>query len=146
MKTKTCKRCKKTLAVSLFSKNCRKPDGLQISCKACMKEMNARHYTKYKDVQQALNRKNKALLRVRLREIKEKNPCLCGEDCVACLDFHHLSGKEDTISRMLSNTYGWDRLVLELRKCCVICSNCHRKLHAKARLPFDVSELKPLAG
>lgn len=57
----------------------------------------------------------------------------CGgefEDC--CYDFHHLnpSEKEFTISQ--SNTNGarsWLKLRDEIKKCALLCANCHRLVH-----------------
>jgi hypothetical protein len=101
-----------------------------------MKAMNAKHYVQYKDKQLAINRENKRIIREKVRFLKEANPCGCGESAVCCLDFHHIGKKSDTISRMLSNTYSWERLEAELRKCCVLCANCHRKHHAGEKLKF----------
>ncbi len=56
--------------------------------------------------------------------------CQCGEDDVACLDFHHSdqAAKEGNIIRMLAK--GIKSLQIELKKCVVVCANCHRKIHA----------------
>ena len=47
------------------------------------------------------------------------------------LDFHHLnpSEKETTIARMTSNRYRINRVLDEIQKCIVLCSNCHREFH-----------------
>lgn len=51
----------------------------------------------------------------------------CGENHVACLDFHHKADKEDNISRLVLSSI--DKLKREIAKCTVLCANCHRKLH-----------------
>lgn len=59
--------------------------------------------------------------------------CLnCGEKTGACLDFHHLDSNEKDRSLSLSIKWGWgkNRIKKEIDKCVVLCSNCHRKLHA----------------
>ena len=54
----------------------------------------------------------------------------CGEDHPATLDFHHTSDdKEHTIGHMVGNELAKDRVMKEVGKCIVLCSNCHRKLH-----------------
>jgi 5-methylcytosine-specific restriction endonuclease McrA len=58
---------------------------------------------------------------------------LCG--CVKCgnkdprvLDFDHINGKDkiDVISRMAGQTVRMENLKKEIRKCQVLCANCHR--------------------
>jgi hypothetical protein len=64
-----------------------------------------------------------------------KIACLiCGETDVACLDFHHRQGtrKEGTIAAIMRNR-SMGVLQTELAKCELLCSNCHRKLHSRAR-------------
>lgn len=47
---------------------------------------------------------------------------------VYCLDFHHVNDyKDDTVGRM--KLYNVPKLVAELCRCVVVCSNCHRKIH-----------------
>ena len=65
-------------------------------------------------------------------KIKSQLKCQkCGENKEYMLDFHHLdpSEKETTIARMTSNKYRIDRVLDEIQKCIVLCSNCHREFH-----------------
>jgi len=54
----------------------------------------------------------------------------CDESDPICLDFHHLdpSEKEGQISRM-ANSSSREKLLAEIDKCIILCSNCHRKEH-----------------
>lgn len=55
----------------------------------------------------------------------------CGYDkCDAALDFHHLdpSQKEFALSKR-GNTRAWSKMIPELDKCILVCSNCHREIH-----------------
>ena len=64
--------------------------------------------------------------------IKSQLKCQkCGESKEYVLDFHHLNPdeKETTIARMTSNKYRIDKVLDEIRKCIVLCSNCHREFH-----------------
>lgn len=64
----------------------------------------------------------------------QKHPCAhCGEKNILCLDFHHTdpSQKEYKISAIKSRS--WEKMLAEIDKCEVLCSNCHRKVTAKQR-------------
>lgn len=58
---------------------------------------------------------------------------ICGghfEDC--CYDFHHLDPTKKDFAISSCNTNGarsWLKIRDELKKCAVLCSNCHRLLH-----------------
>jgi hypothetical protein len=65
--------------------------------------------------------------------------CLCGlEDDPIIYDFHHLDPgtKELRISSKISS---WETIVEEAKKCVMLCSHCHRKVHYR-----DLSIDKPI--
>ena len=68
--------------------------------------------------------------------------CICGYNTtVHALEFHHLDPNEKDFGFGASraNIKSWDRLVIELRKCVLVCSNCHREVHDDvAQIPKDV--------
>lgn len=54
---------------------------------------------------------------------------ICGYNkCASAFDFHHVDpmGKDFTISAALTS---WERILPELEKCVLLCSNCHREVH-----------------
>lgn len=54
---------------------------------------------------------------------------ICGYDkCPAAFDFHHLDPDEKDFA--ISEVMDWERLVVELDKCVLLCANCHREVHA----------------
>jgi hypothetical protein len=55
---------------------------------------------------------------------------LCGEKEPICLDFHHLRDKDRTIANTYRNGWSIKRIKNEIRKCILLCANCHRKVHA----------------
>lgn len=72
----------------------------------------------------------KKQLRIWLDNYKKNLSCtICFENHPATIDFHHISGKEFEIAYMVSNGYSIKRIEEELKKCKVLCSNCHRKIH-----------------
>tara|TARA_Y100000310_G_scaffold262645_1_gene272372 strand:+ start:3582 stop:3953 length:372 start_codon:yes stop_codon:yes gene_type:complete len=63
----------------------------------------------------------------------------CAEDYPSCLDFHHRdpTKKEGNICQLVHRGWGWDRLMREVKKCQVLCANCHRKLHDRRGEHFE---------
>jgi hypothetical protein len=56
---------------------------------------------------------------------------VCGEDATECLDFHHRVGEKKEANVSDAAMY-WsvERIMTEVEKCHVLCSNCHRKVHS----------------
>lgn len=65
----------------------------------------------------------------KVSQIKAKGCSRCNEDHPATLDFHHTGSndKEGIISNLVHGP--WKVLAKELKKCEVLCANCHRKMH-----------------
>ena len=65
----------------------------------------------------------------------------CGKN--KWLEFHHRNGgdKRTTISRLVSRNKGCNILLAELKKCTIVCSKCHKKIHG-----FKKSKEKRLAS
>lgn len=58
---------------------------------------------------------------------------VCGyAKCDAALDLHHIdqTQKEFGFGRYFANIKGALSVVAELKKCALLCSNCHREVHA----------------
>jgi len=55
----------------------------------------------------------------------------CGETESCCLEFHHIDPdkKENDIGNMAFNGNSIKTMLAEIKKCKVLCSNCHKKLH-----------------
>jgi hypothetical protein len=75
----------------------------------------------------------------RLRRIKNKlmavqklgGKCVdCGYcSCLAVLEFHHLNPRtKDRVLRSIANA-SWKKTNREIKKCILLCSNCHRERH-----------------
>ena len=57
----------------------------------------------------------------------------CGySKCQDSLELHHIdpTEKEFGIGAIRANPISWDKIVTELRKCILLCANCHREVHA----------------
>ncbi len=60
---------------------------------------------------------------------------ICGyNNCPEALDFHHKNGenKEFNITKGFYK-FGKEKILEEIEKCVVLCSNCHRELHYRER-------------
>lgn len=71
----------------------------------------------------------------------------CGyTGCPATFDFHHIdpSTKEFSMGGMRANPVAWERICEELKKCAILCANCHREVEAGYRtLKSQVSTFDP---
>lgn len=125
---KICSKCKKEKNETEFGQNkyC-----LNSYCKSCVREVSKNSYIKNKE-QILLKRKNYIKERREwYNEFKSTLKCeICTENHISCLEFHHLDPKKKEFSIGVSvGSLSKERVLKEIEKCKVLCSNCHRKLH-----------------
>ena len=65
-----------------------------------------------------------------IEELKAVGCACCGEKDTVCLDFHHYNPSEKEFNLSTALTKPVNKLIEEASKCVVVCSNCHRKIHA----------------
>jgi hypothetical protein len=89
-----------------------------------------RWYERNKERQRQYKERRQQDLLACVRSLKTKCST-CGERDVACLLFHHLDGQAKSANIALAVTNGWskERILGEIAKCLVLCSNCHARLH-----------------
>lgn len=153
---KFCKGCKKSLPVDNFGWSNKKKNILVARCKKCHTEkskiyqkQNSDKVKKYQKQYQRNNadkiskkrnehyKENKESIAKKQKEYYVKNkekidaikkqPCMdCGNTFpTVCMDFDHVRGRKlYNISNMKSQR--WELIEAEIKKCDVICSNCHR--------------------
>lgn len=78
------------------------------------------------DQKRQLREKKKAIL----DDLKTVGCACCGESDLVCLDFHHYDPDEKEFNMSAALTKPLDKMMIEASKCIVVCSNCHRKIHA----------------
>ena len=96
------------------------------------RECRKRWYKNNKDSEKQHIKRRKKEIKLWYQEYKEQLKCSkCSEDHPRCLDFHHRdkTKKEKLIPVMVAEGYSIKRILIEIQKCDVLCSNCHRKLH-----------------
>lgn len=130
---RTCFKCKQTKAIEEFNKSSRKThQGFQRHCKNCTREYYLSNKNKHLENVKRIRKKHDAKIQSKVIEFLLKHPCIdCGEADIIVLDFDHLSNKKDNVSTMVTNNQRWEAIYLEIKKCVVRCSNCHRRKTAK---------------
>lgn len=138
MCTKKCAKCGIEKNVEDFNKSSSSKDKLQSWCSLCVKERSRIHYLANQEKIKAKNIQYKQEIRKWWFDYKSTLKCeRCDENHPATLDFHHLdpSKKEYEVSQMITARFLSKEAILnEMKKCIVLCSNCHRKLHFEEKI------------
>lgn len=112
----------------------------------CIKCLNNKHYRKFRVDSRTSKRRSTCIecenLAKRVKRASRLTPqqqyiydyllnhrCYhCGYKNPICLDFHHLDPKLKSfdISKMIKNYAPINEIEKEIKKCIVLCSNCHR--------------------
>jgi hypothetical protein len=142
-----CYRCGQSKPVDDFSWRRRHKGQRDSFCKPCRSAYGREHYLANKEryiAQAAVVKERVARERTFwLIEYFKTHPCVdCGQDDPVVLEFDHVLGeKEFDVGRAV---YGrnWESILEEIRKCEVVCANCHRRRTARRRgaLRFLLSE------
>lgn len=132
-KLKICQECKLEKPLSEFYKHKSRQDGLRANCKECGKkaarEFYRRNPSPYKQRSHVFRKKKEKIRREYIDNTRVKYGCqICKENDPDVLDYHHFKGKDFNVTQhsLCSNK----KLMEEINKCIILCSNCHRKVHA----------------
>lgn len=127
-----CSKCELTKKAYEFYRDARGTSlGLSYWCKECRKSHQTRYHRRHR---KRLNRKLKKYIR-RLRRLRFKklakyfsrHPCVdCGETDILVLEFDHIGKKRAGIGVLMASLHSWRQIRKEIRKCEVVCANCHR--------------------
>lgn len=133
MQTKVCSSCQKDLPLSSYNWINESQNKRHSRCRECASIYARDYYAGGEKVKQKKRvKKYRKDLIARFKEWKSSQECsICGENCIECLDFHHLDPNEkDANISLLMRDGSWKKMQEELKKCVVLCANCHRKVHA----------------
>jgi hypothetical protein len=100
------------------------------------KEYSRKHYEANQEEVKKRTKDKKALLKEEWYTFKRTLKCTkCGFDHIAALDFHHEdpSKKEHNVNRLISNGQ-YRKAYEEIKKCIVLCANCHRIHHYEEKM------------
>lgn len=125
MDTKTCSKCQIVKSIESFNKTHR-------WCKPCVKDYDHKRHKSQAVRIRGLKKRRRKELRDWIIELKSQLKCnRCPEHHFASLTFHHTdpAQKDTEIANAVKNGWGRDRILDEISKCEVLCSNCHLKHH-----------------
>lgn len=132
---KKCVICKVEKPTTEFNRNRAKSDGLNTLCRKCSNAKSRQYYKDNKDKHKQATIERSRIIRRRnaafIQSYKSGLSCkYCSESESCCLDFHHRDPdmKISIVSRMTDRSLL--RIIEEIEKCDLVCSNCHRKIHA----------------
>ena len=134
METKICSRCNEELPADskhFASRNDRGKEELQGHCRECQKNYRKTHYEQNKEKYIKKAKKYRDTFVEWFTDYKKTLKCeVCGDNRYWVLDFHHKDPKEKDIEvSVLVRRCNKKKLIEEVNKCMVVCSNCHRDIH-----------------
>ncbi len=132
---KRCPGCATLKPLTEFSKNKRKSDGLQSSCKSCSAQRSASWYASNSHTRVAQNKSQRDRNRAFVDRYKRLHgKCTdCGTTDHRVLQFDHLSDKKNDVSSMIYCGNSIKVIKAEIRKCEIRCANCHTIITAERR-------------
>lgn len=138
MYIKRCCTCKLEQDIENFSFKYKESNVRSSECKVCHKAYNNKWYLDNKERVKDNVKRNKTQYIEFFKELKNNKPCL---DCAITypyfvLDYDHVRGEKSfDISMAIAQGYPKSDILKEIKKCELVCSNCHRFRTAK-RLGF----------
>ena len=129
-----CSTCKTIKAVRFFAKNSTRKFGYNKVCKSCKNSYNkiwyANNSTKHRLAVTANKEKTRKEVREAIRKIKAR-PCMdCGVSYpYYVMDFDHRDARQKSwsIGAKVGGGITLSKILKEIEKCDVVCSNCHRE-------------------
>lgn len=99
--------------------------------KEAQRMYSKRHYESNKKARISDSNERKKKVRVAWRKFKATLHCFeCGYDFPEALDFHHVVSDPSNLKvHKLIAEGRLNQALQEIKKCLVLCSNCHRRLH-----------------
>lgn len=138
MNKKTCSKCRQQKSLEEFHKNRSHADGHNWYCKVCATQASKKwykeniHRPEVKDRLRTYYTRKYQIFKGFTDKLKGACGCaICGEEEPCCLDFHHVFGQKEKDVSFFIKTKNVKKVIEELKKCICVCSNCHRKIHAK---------------
>ena len=109
-------------------------------CKFCQKRFNKEDFSYHGGLERAIcvdcysreRSDKKSKVREHLNEVKKDSACSkCGFDNPIALQFHHENpeSKKRAIATMASQGYPLETIEKEIKKCTILCANCHAIKH-----------------
>lgn len=129
---KTCIKCHGTKPLEDFNFRDKANKIYQPFCRACSRAAAKQSYQTNRQHYLSKTKERSKSQEIKYNTWKQTLSCsICDENHSWCIDFHHInsSTKDGTVSSFARRA-GGRKFVEELEKCLIVCSNCHRKIHA----------------
>ena len=143
---KVCSTCRTWKPLSSYNRRSTAPDGRQWACRACNAAYHERHKGRLNPM---IHRRNKRVRRAnQLRMLRHflDHPCAdCGETDTVVLEFDHLRDKHRNVSYLIG-VGEIRRIKEEIKKCEVVCANCHRRRTYEREQSWRVAGHPPQDG
>lgn len=134
VKTKICSVCEESRFLSDFAWRSKEKGTRHSGCKICHRKHRNDYYKNSNDEKKRIlesNNKRKKEIRKWFKAFKKSLKCnRCTENRPATLQFHHSdnNSKEKDVSKLVS-LGNKERIIEEIKKCEVLCANCHMEHH-----------------
>ncbi len=94
--------------------------------------IDKRYYEKNRENLLKRRKKERRDFRIKLKNMLGGKCSICGyKKCSAALDFHHNKGKKEAHVSFLIKNDSKQKALKEIKKCILLCANCHREVHNK---------------
>lgn len=134
---RTCTVCREVKKETDFFYRNKRSAKLHAQCKQCYIEKRRaqwksyyyKHGSKYRQNAVARNRRLKVKLRAQMLAYLSDKACAhCGNADIRVLDFDHIDPKTKSfsIARAIGDITRWDKILEEIKKCQILCANCHK--------------------
>lgn len=123
---KICSKCDEEKLLTEFTRN-----GDHRWCKSCVRGYDNIRHKEIAVKRRAQKNARQEHIKEWYRDYKSSVYCnRCGVDHPAVIEFHHTAGdKIDCVSNMVVRGFAIKRILEEIQKCEVLCSNCHKYEH-----------------
>jgi hypothetical protein len=126
---KICTKCKNPKELEDFPIKKITKDGHGYICKKCQRDFSKKHYYNNKKQYSIRNKRRAKEAKEFIINIKKNSICKCGEKRWWVLEFHHNNNndKYEDVSKLIN--YGIVAVKKEIKKCEILCANCHKDFH-----------------
>lgn len=140
---KFCPKCGKNKSIDEFHKHKTRYDGHQCYCKTCKGTLSSSRYRNQKPKLKKQMYDRKVYTREYISRIKSRSSCVCcGIKGSWLLQFHHILGKKlFSIANAARQGVSFIRLKKEIRKCIIVCANCHATIHSDNNINLPIKPI-----
>lgn len=138
---RVCRYCGLTAHTSadldLFAQDKSLPYGRKTICKTCSAVVQKQFRVINKDKTRVSRRNKRKDAKLEMLSYKGNKCSTCNIEVTsnnACIfDFHHIDPKQKEYKPASLMLMSWNKVIIELNKCILLCSNCHRMEHKRIR-------------